>query len=145
MYALEERVSALESIFSKVNLGEWSNDHEVPWWVAIRIRPPQDGRSVSVALEQQLVGAIQLAAQARVLQGSQAEGLNRLTAEIIDDWCGTPPGKFPPRPHWGVIVEQLGILGERFPTGSLLSDTAFDLTRRVVNRAHELHKQLNSK
>jgi hypothetical protein len=138
MYGLNERVADLESIVSKVNLGEWSNDHEVPWWVAIRIRRLQG------ALEQQLLSAIQLGAQARALQGAQAEGLQRLTAEIIDDWCPTPPRKFPPRPHWGVIVEQLGVLADRFPAGSALSEAAFDLARRVVNRAHEAHKQVNS-
>ncbi len=49
--------------------------------------------------EQQLVSAVQLAAQAKALQGTQGEGMNRLVAEIIDDWCGTPPRKGP-RPHW---------------------------------------------
>jgi hypothetical protein len=154
MYALNERVSALESIFSKVNLGDWGGD--VPWWVAIRVRPLQDGLSklgphpepwrdaASIAFEQQLVGAVLLAAQAKAMQGSQAEGLNRLTSEIIDDWCPTHPRPFPPRPHWGAVVEQLGILGDRFPTGSLLSEAAFDLARRVVNRAHEAHKHVDS-
>jgi hypothetical protein len=151
MNALSERVSALESIFAKYNLGDWSQDQEVPWWLAIRIRPqdrfgpqPEPWReAASFLFEQQLVSAVQLAAQAKALQGAQGEGMNRLVAEIIDDWCGTPPRKGP-RPHWGVIVEQLGILGDRFPTGSLLSEAAFDLARRVVNRAHEVHQQLNS-
>jgi hypothetical protein len=136
MYGLNERVSALESMLSKVNLGDWSNDNDVPYWLAIRIMP--------VALEQQLLGAVQFAAQARASQGSQAEGSNRLIAEFIDDWCGTPPRKGPPRPHWGVVVQGLGLLGDRFPTGSLLSEAAFDLARRVVNRAHEAHKQVDS-
>jgi len=135
MNALSDRVTALESIFAKVNLGDWSQDQDVPWWLAIRIRPQE---AATFALEQQLVSAIQLAAQAKVLQGTQGEGMNRLVAEIIDDWCGTPPR---PRPHWGVIVEQLGVLGDRYPTSSLLSEAAFDLARRVVNRAQEVHKQ----
>lgn len=147
MYGLNERVSALESIFSKVNLGDWSNDQEVPWWVALRIRPLQERLSkFGPVPDPWLVNAVELAAQAKALQGPQAEGLNRLTAEIIDDWCPTRPRKFPfpPRPHWSAIVEQLGLLGERYPTGSLLSEAAFDLARRVVNRAHEAHKQVDS-
>jgi hypothetical protein len=138
MYGLNERVAALESMFSKVNLGDWSNDNDVPWWVAMRIRPTQN------ALQSQILSAVQLAAQAKTFQGSQGEGANRLLAEVIDDWCPTRPKPWPPRPHWGVILEQLAILSDRFPTGSLLSDAAFDLARRVVNRAHEVQKQVNS-
>ena len=137
MNALSDRVTALESIFAKFNLGDWSQDQDVPWWLAIRIRPQE---AATFALEQQLVSTIQLAAQAKVLQGTQGEGMNRLVAEIVDEWCGTPPR---PRPHWGVIVEQLGMLGDRYPTGSLLSEAAFDLARRVVNRAQEVHKQVS--
>jgi len=138
MYDLNTRVAALESLLTKVNLGEWSNDQDVPWWVAIRIRPAQD------ALHSQIFSAVKLAAQAKVLQGPQGEGVNRLLAEVIDDWCPTRPRPFPPRPHWGDVLAQLGILSDRFPAGSLLSEAAFDLARRVVNRAHEAHKQLNS-
>ena len=131
MNALSERVSALESFFGRYNLGDWSQDEDVPWWLAIRIRP------------EDVMNAVQLAAQAKALQGTAGEGMTRLVAEIIDDWCGTPPRKGP-RPHWGSIVEQLGILGNRFPTGSLLSEASFDLARRVVNRAHEVHSEANS-
>ena len=96
-----------------------------------------------IAFEQHTLSTVQLFAQAKATQGSHDEGLNRLIAETIDDWCGTPPRRFPPRPHWGVIVEQLGALANGFPAGSLLSESAFDLARRVVNRAHELSKQSN--
>lgn len=81
------------------------------------------------------------------IAGPAGGRLNRLTAEIIDDWCPMRPHKFPfpPRPHWAIIVEQLGLLAERFPTGSVLSEAAFDLARRLVNRAHEAHKQVDSR
>jgi hypothetical protein len=147
MYGINERVSALESFVSKVNLGDWSNDQEVPWWVALRVRPLQERLSKFGPMpDPWIVSAVHLAAQAKALQGPQAEGLNRLTAEIIDDWCPTRPHKFPfpPRPHWAIIVEQLGLLAERFPTGSVLSEAAFDLARRLVTRAHEAHKQVDS-
>jgi len=150
MSALSER-SAVESMFSRYDLGPWSNDHSVPYLVAIKIRPetqlgpvpdPWQG-SVSLVFEQQILNAVQLAAQAKGFAGGQAEGTNRLVAEIIDDWCGTPP-RPGPRPHWGSIVEQLGKFGDRFPAGSLLSVAAFDLARRVVNRAHEAHSRANT-
>jgi hypothetical protein len=150
MHELKDRVAALESMLATYNLGEWSGDNDVPYYLAIKIRRqdrfgphPEPWRQAAPFLEQQLVGAVQLAAQAKSLQGTQGEGMNRLMAEIVDEWCGTPP-RPGPRPHWGVIVEQLGILGDRYPTGSLLSEAAFDLARRVVNRAHEAHKQITS-
>jgi hypothetical protein len=141
---LNERVAALESILSKVNGGDWSNDQDVPWWLAIRIRPSEVSKLGPIpdpwrqaALEQHVMSTVQLVAQAK---GTQGEGLNRLTAEIIDDWCGTPP-RFPPRPHWGVFVEQLGVLADRYPSGSMLSEAAFELARHVVTRAHALRGQ----
>ena len=132
---LNQRVAAIESLFSRVNLGEWSNDQEVPYWLAIRINPAR------LVLDAQLVSTIQMAAQAKTQQGSQGEGQNRFFSELIDDWCGTPvPGR-PPRPHWSDIVSHLGELGDRYPANSMLSEAAFDLARRTLNRAHELHNR----
>lgn len=132
-----ERVCALESSFAKIRLGEWSSNQEVPWWTAIRITP-------QAALKLKLVSAVQLAAQAKTLQGSQAEGVNRLLSAVVDDWCLTRPHPFARHPHWGVVVEQLAMLADRYPSGSPLSEAAFDLARRVVNRAQEAHKQVSS-
>jgi len=154
MTDLNERVTALESIFSKVNLDGWSNDQDVPLFLAWRIRALLDslrfgpspepwslGHPVPwhAELHASLISAVHLTAQAKLAQGTQGEGLARLTSEIIDDWCGTRvPGRFPPRPHWGAIVAQLGGLAERYPAGSVLREAAFDLGRRVVDRAREL-------
>jgi len=134
---LSERVAVLEAFFAKVNLGEWSNDQDVPWWLAWRIRP------VNQQLQATLVSTVHLVAQMLLIQdGRQGEAMNQLTAEIIDDWCGTRvPGRFPPRPHWSSIVEQLGSLAESYPAGSTLREAAFELGRRVLNRAHELNKR----
>jgi hypothetical protein len=134
---LTERVATLEAIFGTVNLGDWSNDQEVPWWLAIRINPARQ------LLQSMLTSAVQLAAQARLTPDTkQSEALGRLTSEIIDDWCGTKvPGRFPPRPHWTSIVQQLGLLAESYPARSTLREAAFDLGRRVLERAQELGKQ----
>lgn len=153
---LTERVAALESIFAKVNLGDWSNDQDVPWWVAWRIKPQLDslrfgpqpepwnlGHPVPwrAELHASLIAAVHLMAQAKLSQGSQGEGLVRLTSEIIDEWCATRvPRGFPPRPHWGSVVEQLGGLAERYAAGSALREAAFDLGRRIIDRAHDLSK-----
>jgi len=136
MPRLEERVAALEQFFAGVDLGDWGpqDGSKVPWWVAIRVTPHED-----------VIGAVQLGAQAKALQGAQGEGLNRVMAEIIDEWCGTPPRPPGPHRHWGAIVEQLGALGDRYPSGSALGEAAFELARRVVNRAHEVRKQANSR
>lgn len=132
MLDINQRVTAIESIFAKVNLGDWSNDQEVPIWLAWRILP-------ALELQASLMSAVHLAAQVKMSQGPQVEGGGRLMSEIIDDWCGTPPRRHgPPRPHWGTVVKQLGDLADRYPAGSMLREAAFDLSNRVVTRAHEL-------
>lgn len=131
---INERVAALEMLFGKVNLGDWSNDQDVPWWLAPIILPQR------AELQAELHGAINLATQAKLSKGG--EGTAQLMSEIIDDWCGTRvPGRFPPRPHWGSIVAQLGALAERLPAGSARQDAAFELCRRVVERAHEIGRR----
>jgi len=130
MSDLTERVAAIESMFAKVNLGDWSNDQDVPWWVAWRIRPV-------IELQASLVSAIHLAAQLQL--GKDTGGSSQLLSEIVDEWCGTKvPGRFPPRPHWGSVVEQLGLLADRYPAGSALRNATFELGRRVIERAQEL-------
>jgi hypothetical protein len=34
-----ERLRAVEQVFAKVNGGYWTNDQDVPYWLAIRINP----------------------------------------------------------------------------------------------------------
>jgi hypothetical protein len=132
MPELSERVSALESIFAKVNLGDWSNDQDVPWWLAIRIR------HIDQQLQASLVSAVHLVAQAK-LNPSHGSGVG-VVGEIIDDWCGTRPRPFPPRPHWGSIVEQLGQLAERYSAGSALRDASLELCHLVINRVREQNR-----
>jgi hypothetical protein len=135
---LEARVAAMESRFGTVNLGDWSNDQDVPWWLAQVINPAT--RELQ-GMQAAIVGAVQLLAQAR-LDAKQGEGLMRLTAEIVDDWCGTKvPGRFPPRPHWTAYVQEIGRLADHYAHGSHLREAAFDLGRRVMDRAHDLGKQ----
>jgi hypothetical protein len=125
---LHTRLAALESFFGTVNLGDWSNDQDVPIWIAMRIR---------TELVASLTSAVHLVAQIK-LAGGKAEGGGQLVAEIVDDICGTRvPGR-PPRPHWGAAVAELGQLADRYPHGSALRDAAFDLSRRIVDRAQAL-------
>lgn len=130
MTDLTHRVAALESMFSRVNLGDWSNDQDVPWWLAIRILPQQ------LELRAQLVSTVQLMAQTRLGQ-EHGGGNAQLLSEIIDDWCGTPPRRFPPRPHWGSILEQLAMMSEDFPAGSAMQSAALELAGRVIERARK--------
>jgi hypothetical protein len=134
-----ERLSALESIFQTVDIGDWGNGERVPMRLAMRINPARS------ELRSTLTAAVQLAAQAKLTHDTnQGEGLGRLTSEIIEDWCGTRvPGVFPPRPHWTSIVEQLGVMAEGYPLKSTLREAAFELGRRVLDRAQEIGRQQN--
>jgi len=134
----EQNQPSSERILSRVDLGDWGPEGGLPYWIAIKVRTIQ-------ALEPQLVSAIQLTAQARMMEGPKADGQgSRFIMEMIDDWCGTPPRRYqpvPPRPHWSDIVGKLSELAERYPAGSLLSEAGFDLAQRTIARAHELHNQ----
>jgi hypothetical protein len=145
MSDLMERVTALESILSTVNLGYQSEYQDVPLWLAWRINRQLQSLRVgpypepwSSELDATLSSAVHLAAQAKLAQGAQGEALNQLTTAIIDDWCALVPRRFRPRPRWGSIVDQLGVLADGYPAGSVLREAAFELSRRVVDRAHEL-------
>ena len=99
--ALADRMAAIESFFGTVNLGDWSNDQDVPIWLAWKISP---AARQALTMQAGIVGAVQLVAQAKI-EGKQGDGLMRLTSEIVDDWCGTKvPGRFPPRPHWTAYI-----------------------------------------
>ena len=144
MSDLTERVAALdsiESIFATVDIGDWGNGTKVPIREAIRILP-------AVELIASLTSAVQLAAQIKLSQGKAEEPnpspwRSQLLSEIVDDWCGThPPGpKFPPRPHWGSVVAGLARLSERHAPGSALREAAFELSRRVMDRAQNFNRQ----
>jgi hypothetical protein len=133
--ALADRVAAIESIFATVNLGDWSNDQEVPIWLAQKINP-----AFRQTVQASVVSAVQLVAQGK-FNGKQGEGLTRLTNEIVDDWCGTKvPGKFPPRPHWTDYIQALGRLADTYGPDSTLREAAFELGRSVMDRAQALEK-----
>jgi hypothetical protein len=124
------RLAQLSSLFGTVNLGDWSNDQEVSIWLAMRILP-------AVELQAKLAGAVLHVAQGKAIQDKAAgETYNRITAEIVDDFCGTPPHH-----GWPHVLQQLGELAERYPAGSMLRNAAFDLSQRIVSRAAELGKR----
>jgi hypothetical protein len=134
MTDLTERVASLEARLASVYVGDWGGgdgDQRVPYQVAIRIR------TADLQLQASLVGAVHLAAQVKLGQGG--EGSGRLLYDIIDNWCGTPHGS-PPRPHWGSIVEQLGLLADSYRAGSALHDASLELCTRVVSHVREQSK-----
>lgn len=126
------RFAQVVSAFEKVYIGDWGGDGdgEVPLWVAMRIR-------TAAELQAQLVGAVLLVAQGKMLQDkSTAEAHGRLIAELVDDFCGTPP-----RWPWPHILKELGELAERYAAGSMLRSASFELSQRIVQRAAELGKR----
>jgi hypothetical protein len=125
------RLAQRSPLLGTVNLGDWSNDQDVPIWLAMRILPAAE-------LQARLTGAVLHIAQAKTLQDKGAvEAHNRLTTELVDDFCGTPPHPWP----WPHALQQLGSLAERYPAGSVLRAAAFDLMQRIVSRAAELGKR----
>jgi hypothetical protein len=128
------RLAQVVSAFEKVYIGDWGGDGdgEVPLWVAMRIR-------TAAELQAHLVGAVLIVAQGKMLQDKgAAEAHGRLIAELVDDFCGTPPRWPWPWPH---ILKELGELAERYAAGSMLRGAAFELSQRIVQRAAELGKR----
>ncbi|MDB4980483.1 MAG: hypothetical protein JWM82_1235 [Myxococcales bacterium] len=75
-------------------------------------------------------------------EGRQSEGGARFVSDLLDDWCGTKvPGRLPHHACWFVALGELGRLTSTYPVGSSLRDAAFDLGRRLLDRANELGKQ----
>jgi hypothetical protein len=133
---LSERLATLEARFGTVNLGSWSNDQDVPIWLAMRINPAEYR-----TLQSSVVSAVQLTAQARGGGDARTGESSRFVSDVLDEWCGTKvPGHFPPRPHWFITLGELGRLAETYPSGSSLREAAFDLGRRLLDRANELGK-----
>jgi hypothetical protein len=134
MSDLTERVTALETAFSRVYLGDWggSGDGTVPYHMAIRVR------TELVQLQASLVSAIHLVAQAQVGGQEQAAATSRLMHDIIDDWCPTPwPVRFPPRPRWGDILAELADLADRYAPGSSLRAASLQLCGAVLDHARK--------
>lgn len=147
MMELAERVAALESVLPRTthrgersNAWERSSDQDLPCWVAIRMR------QAGLQLQASLVSAIHRAAQRKMAgHDPQGGGLGQLATEILDDWCGPPvPDRVPPRLHWSGIVEQLGLLSDRYAAGSALHDAALELCGAVLDRAQALSKASRS-
>ena len=112
--------------------GIGDGDEEFPAIVAWRIL-------VAAQLQAHVTAAVVHVAQAKAIQDkAAAEVHSRITSEFIDEICGTGPHPWPW--PWPRFVEQLGELAERYPTGSLLRNAAFDLSQRVLARAHELKR-----
>lgn len=151
--ALEHRMATLESRFGSVNLGDWSNDQDVPWYLAPVINPA----ALTAILKQQqyvqatIVNAMQLMTQIKLTKDpKQADVLMQTMSEIIDDWCPTYPHKFP-RPHngdpidprsplnWSNILKEITQLAETLPEGSIRRDAAFELSRRLLDKASGLN------
>jgi hypothetical protein len=121
------------SEFRSVYVGDYGGDRdEVPLYVAERIYP-------AIELRVQLTAAVMHIAQARSVQDkASAEAHGRITAEFIDEFCGTGP-----HPHpwpWPYVLQQIGELTERYAAGSTLRNAAFDLGKGVLARAQELGK-----
>jgi hypothetical protein len=137
MMELSERVAALESVLPRtVNLGDRSNDPDVPGWRTLRMR------QAGLQLQASLLSSIHRVAQMKMAgYGPQADKLHQLATEILEDWCSTPvPDRVPSRLHWSGLVEQLGLLAERYAPGSTLHDAAFDLCHGVLQGAQALSK-----
>jgi hypothetical protein len=130
---LAQRVATLEQMFGTVNLGEWSNDQDVPWWLARVINP------ASSEVHAAVVSAVQLMAQTKLTaQGGSSDGAARFSADIVDDWCGTKvPHHIPPRPHWSVYLSAIARLADTYSADSALRAAAFDLGRRLLDRARD--------
>ena len=139
MLDFTERGTDLESTlatFDKpVSPTDLKNNQDVPLWVAIRTR------LANQQLQASLISAVHLVAQMKVTSHPTHSALSQLMDEIISDWCRTQvPDQFPPRLHWSSMLEQLGLLANRYSAGSVLHDAVFDLSHRVLNRAQELSR-----
>ncbi|NJD08402.1 MAG: hypothetical protein FIA97_18180 [Methylococcaceae bacterium] len=110
---------AAQQAFGTVNLGDWSNDQEVPWWLAIRILPAfRELSRVQAAVQ----NAVTLAAQDQL----------GLAADVLEDIC-PPPRKWPPgwpRPHgpqWYDVVYEVARFADSLPSDSVQRAAAFKL------------------
>lgn len=130
-----ECAPAVASMVARMNLGHWGRDHDVPWWLALGVRP-------QAQLAASLVSAVHLMAQAKgVHDRPQQEAMGRLMTEVIDDLCGAASARrFPPR-QWGQILDQLGVLADGYAPGSLLREATLELCQRVVVRMRQAGAQ----
>jgi hypothetical protein len=131
LVAMESQVAQL---FGRVNLGDWSNDQEVPWWLAPVIFPQATRAIEARALARaEVVNAVQLTAAVKA-DGQSNRGSAAVVADILDDWCGTRvPGR-PPRPHWSAMLGEVIAYGESFRAGSAMRAASIELSQRLLER-----------
>lgn len=93
--------------------------------VAARVEPEPSPWRVAVGQLVQAAQAKDLAAKLpRGLQEETVKSASAAIAEILDDWCGTPPRKWPwpwpgPPPWLWDIVSELTAVANTLPAGSL--------------------------
>jgi hypothetical protein len=99
-----------------------------PWRVAV-------GQFVQAAQAKDLAGKLPKALQEQVVKSATAA-----IAEILDDWCGTPPRKWPwpwpgPPPWIWDIVSELSMVANSLPAGGL-RDGILDVAAQVVQQGN---------
>jgi len=105
-----------------------------------RVDPEPSPWRVAVGQLVQAVQAKDLAA--RLPKGLQEQTVRSATAaiaDILDDWCGTPPRKWPwpwpgPPPWIWDIASELSAVANSLPAGSL-RDGIIDVAAQVVQKA----------
>ena len=150
MTLIASRLEAMENrmgMFGSVNLGDYGQDQDYPLIAAMRINPAL----VKAIIQQQqyiqatIVQAVQLMVQVKLTkEAKQAEILLQTVSEIIDDWCGTPPRKFPfPKPKFDFsdILKELTQLADTYPEGTIRREATFELSRRLLDKAANLHSK----
>ena len=126
-------VADLQSLFRTVNLGDWSNDQDVPWWLAQIILPAavRELSQVHAGIQQ----AVSLARQDKM----------DFAADVLEDICPLPrklPPSVPPRPRWFEVLAELGRFADSLPETSAQRAAAFKLMQVSLDR---FSKQLQAK
>jgi hypothetical protein len=113
-----------------------STDAE-PW----RSPAPSPNRRIAVG---QLVHAVQVKDLAARMKGKQGEEMAKSAAaaieSVLDDWCGTPPRKWPwpwpgPPPWVWDVASELSLVANTFQAGSL-RDGLVDVASQAVQKAN---------
>jgi len=99
-----------------------------PWRVAV-------GQLVHAAQARDLAGKLPKGLQEQVVKSSTAA-----IADILDDWCGTPPRKWPwpwpgPPPWLWEIVSELSMVANSLPAGGL-RDVILDVAAQAVQKGN---------
>ena len=124
----EEIIGPLGPYAAGVAQGRTRADPEpAPWRVAV-------GQLVQAVQARELAGKLPKALQEQTVRSSTAA-----VAEILDDWCGTPPRKWPwpwpgPPPWVWDIVSELSGIANSLPAGGL-RDGLLDAAAQAVQKA----------